>query len=48
MKNNFDPFYRERLFGYERDKKNLLAKIPNLSGFEFDRRLKDLRNKWKI
>lgn len=48
MKNNFDPFYQDRLRGYEKDKKMLLSRITNLSGFEFDKRLKELSNKWKI
>lgn len=40
--------YQDRLLGYERDKKELLANAAHLPANEFSDRLKALQNKWKI
>lgn len=40
--------YQDRLRGYERDKKELLANAAHLPADEFSDRLKALQNKWKI
>lgn len=40
--------YQDRLRGYERGKKELLATNAHLSAEEFSEKLKELRDKWKI